>query len=142
MKQSNYHFSYKVIINSTKSKVWETLIDVKTWHIWDTELIEAQLDEDFELGAKGTMKPKVGPILKFHISDFTKNEFYTLKVKMPVGNLVIKRSLVESNNSIQFTDDIEFTGFMRYIFGFILGRKFRKVLPDVLNNFKNLTESN
>ena len=141
MKQSNHHFSFTIPVNATKSNVWETLIDVQNWHQWDTELIEVNLEGIFEKGAKGTMKPKTGPKLKFYISELIPNQSYTINTIMPVGELVIKRSLTEINNEIHFTDDIAFTGFLKYVFGFMLGGQFGKVLPEVMNNFKRITES-
>ena len=141
MKQSNHHFSFTIHLNATNSNIWQTLIDVKNWHQWDTELIEANIEGVFEKGAKGTMKPKTGPKLKFYISELIPNQSYTINTIMPVGELVIKRSLEEINKEINFTDDIEFTGFLKYIFGFMLGRQFRKVLPNVMNNFKRIAES-
>ena len=140
MKQSNHHFSLTIPVNTTKSNVWQTLIDVQNWHQWDTEIIEANLEGIFEKGAKGTMKPKTGPKLKFYISELIPNQSYTFNTIMPVGELVIKRSLTEIKNEIHFTDDIEFTGFLKYIFGFMLGGQFRKVLPEVMNNFKQIAE--
>jgi hypothetical protein len=141
MKQSNHHFSFTIPVKSTKDKVWQTLIDVQNWHLWDTELLEANLEEVFENGAIGTMKPKTGPKLNFYISEFIPNHSYTINTIMPVGELVIKRSLKETNNEIHFTDDIAFTGFLKYVFGFMLGRQFRKVLPEVMNNFKKIAEN-
>jgi hypothetical protein len=141
MTQSNHHFSFTIPVNTTKTQVWQTLIDVQNWHQWDTELLEANLEGVFEMGAKGTMKPKKGPKLKFYISELTPNQSYTINTMMPVGQLVIKRSLMEINNEIHFTDDIAFTGFLKYIFGFMLGGQFRKVLPEVMNNFKRIAES-
>ena len=87
------------------------------------------------------MQPKKGPKLKFYISEIIPNKSYTFNTIMPVGELVIKRSLVKENNEIQFTDDIKFTGFLKYIFGLMLGGEFRKVLPEVMLKFKNLAES-
>ena len=141
MKQSNHHFSFTIAVNSTKANVWQTLIDVQNWHRWDTELIEANLEGVFEEGAKGTMKPKTGPQLKFYISELIPNQSYSFNTVLPVGELVIKRSLKELNNEIHFTDDIAFTGFLKYIFGIMLGGQFRKVLPEVMNNFKRIAES-
>ncbi len=141
MKQSNHHFSFTISVKATKTNVWQTLIDVQNWHQWDTELIDANLEGVFEKGAKGIMKPKTGPKLKFYISEFTPNQSYTINTIMPVGELVIKRSLTEINNEIHFTDDIAFTGFFKYIFGFMLGGQFRKVLPEVMRNFKKIAES-
>jgi Polyketide cyclase / dehydrase and lipid transport len=141
MKQSNHHFSFTISVNTTKANVWQTLIDVQNWHQWDTELLEANLEGIFEKGAKGTMKPKTGPKLKFYISELIPNYSYTINTIMPVGELIIKRSLTEINNEVHFTDDIAFTGFLKYFFGFMLGGQFRKVLPEVMNNFKRIAKN-
>ena len=140
MKQSNHHFSFTISVNNSMEKVWEVLTDVQSWHKWDTEILNATLEGDFVVGAKGTMKPKKGPQLKFYISDLVPNKSYTFNTIMPVGELVIERRLVKVNNEIQFTDDIKFTGFLKYVFGLILGGQFRKVLPEVMQKFKNLAE--
>jgi hypothetical protein len=141
MKQSNTHFSFTVSINNSLEKVWESLIDVPTWHLWDTELIEAKLEGDFKIGTKGTMIPKKGPNLKFYISEMTLKKSYTINTIMPVGELVIKRNLNNAEGKIEFTDDIEFTGFLKSIFGLMLGGQFREVLPEVLDKFKIIAES-
>jgi hypothetical protein len=141
MKQSNHHFSFTVSVNTTKANVWQTLIDVQNWHQWDTELIEASLEGSFMVGAKGTLKPKTGPKLKFYISEIIPNQSYTFNTVMPIGELVIKRTIIAENDGVHFTDDIAFTGFLKYIFGFMLGGQFRKVLPEVMNNFKRIAES-
>ena len=140
MTQSNYHFSFTISIKNTKEKVWEVLTDVQNWHIWDTEILDAKLDGDFVLGAKGTMTPKTGPKLKFYISEIDPNKSYTFNTVMPVGELVIKRTLNTAKNEIEFTDDIQFTGFLKLLFGLMLGGQFRKVLPEVMQKFKNLAE--
>jgi hypothetical protein len=141
MKQSNTHFSFTVSVNNSLEKVWESLIDVPTWHLWDTELIEAKLEGDFKIGTKGTMIPKKGPKLKFYISEMTLKKSYTINTIMPVGELVIKRNLNNVEGKIEFTDDIEFTGFLKSIFGLMLGGQFREVLPEVLDKFKIIAES-
>jgi hypothetical protein len=140
MKQSNSHFSFTVSVNNTIEKVWDTLIDVSTWHLWDTEIIEAKLDGEFQVGAKGAMIPKRGPKLKFYISEMTPKKSYTINTLLPVGELVIARNLKNVGGKIEFTDDIQFTGPLKIIFGLMLGGQFRKVLPDVLHKFKVIAE--
>jgi uncharacterized protein YndB with AHSA1/START domain len=141
MKQSNHHFSFTISVNTPIVNVWQTLIDVQNWPKWDTELTEASLEGNFAVGAKGTMKPKTGPKLKFYVLEVNPGQSYTINIIMPVGELVIKRSLTEIDKKTQFTDDIAFTGFLKYFFGFLLGREFRKVLHEVMNNFKKISES-
>jgi hypothetical protein len=140
MKQSNVHFSFSILIDNNIEKIWEALTDVSTWYLWDTELIKAEIEGNFELGAKGTMIPKKGPKLKFYISAIEPQKSYTINTIMPVGELVIKRNLNQINSKIEFTDDIQFTGFLKNIFGLMLGGQFRKVLPDVLYKFKMIAE--
>jgi hypothetical protein len=141
MKQSNSHFSFTVPINNSVEKVWANLVDVENWHEWDTELISAKLDGTFALGAKGTMIPKTGPTLKFYISECSPLQSYTINTIMPVGELVIKRTLKLENGQVYFTDDIKFTGFLKYVFGLMLGGKFKSVLPEVLQKFKMISEN-
>jgi hypothetical protein len=139
-KQSNHHFSFTIGVHNTQDKVWQTLIDVSTWHLWDTELVDAFLDGSFKEGAKGVLPPKKGPKLKFYISEIIPNQSYTFKTDLPVGWLEIKRTLRTENNVTYFTDDIAFKGFLKRIFGLMLGGGFRKVLPEVMDNFKKIAE--
>lgn len=140
MKQSNHHFSFTIPVNTSAQNVWETLIDVQNWHQWDTEMIEANLEGDFAVSAKGTLTPKSGPRLKFYISEIVPLQSYTFNTIMPVGELVIKRSLKVEDEVVYFTDDIAFTGFLKTVFGLMLGGQFRKVLPEVMNKFKEIAE--
>jgi len=141
-KQSNYHFSYTIGINTTQEKAWNLLTNVSDWKRWDTELIDAYIFNDFKLGTKGALVPKTGPKLKFEIIEYSEGTFYTFKTKMPIGYLEIKRVLEYKEGHTFFTDDIRFTGFLKRFFGAMLGRGFKSVLPEVMNNFKNILEEN
>ncbi|MGD1947646.1 MAG: SRPBCC family protein [Croceivirga sp.] len=139
-KDTNCNFQYSVLVNNSRQKVWNYLTNVSRWREWDTELVHSELSEDFALGAKGILMPKKGPQLKFYISELTQNKSYTFVTKMPLGTLEIKRTLEERDDQIQFTDDIRFTGFLKQLFGLMLGRGFKSVLPQVMRNFKELAE--
>lgn len=47
----------------------------------------------------------------------------------------------EISRCFEFNNDIRFTGFMKYLFGWMLGGQFRKVLPGVMHQFIVLTEA-
>lgn len=142
IKKDNHHFIYSIAINSAQEKVWNALIDVPKWKDWDTELVAAELVGDFGLGAQGTLTPQKGPPLKFKITELTAGTSYTFKTKMPIGFLEIKRVLEVKDGLTHFTDDIQFTGFLKRFFGALLGRGFKAVLPEVMQNFKALVERN
>ncbi len=139
-KESNFHFNYSITVNNSQEKVWAFLTNVERWKDWDTELTESSLLGEFKLGAKGTLKPKKGFKLQFYISELTPNTSYTFRTKMPVGYLEIKRSLQQKGDFVTFNDEIQFTGFLKKVYGFLLGKGFRAVLPAVMENFKTLVE--
>lgn len=139
-KQSRHHFSYAIAVNNSPERVRAFLRDVSRWHEWDTEITEATLSGDFAVGAEGELVPKKGPKLAFYISAIVPGVSYTFNTRMPVGELVIKRMLEEKGDFVVFTDDIQFTGFLKRAFGLLLGGGFRKVLPEVMENFKRLAE--
>lgn len=138
--QTNYHFEYSIYVNNSRQKVWDYLVNVARWKEWDTEIIDAKLFGSFTIGAKGILTPQKGPKLKFHISETISNTSYTFVTQMPIGTLVIKRSLEQNRNQIKFTDEIQFTGFLKRFFGLLLGKNFQSVLPDVMQKFKELVE--
>ncbi|MFK8101226.1 MAG: SRPBCC family protein [Saprospiraceae bacterium] len=139
-QQPNHHFHYTIGVKSTQEKTWDLLTDVSRWSDWDTELKSATLFSNFGLGAKGELIPKKGPKLPFEITAYSAGKFYIFTTKMPIGSLEIRRSLVSKAGITYFTDDIQFTGFLRRLFGMILGRSFKLVLPEVMENFRKMVE--
>lgn len=139
-KQTNHHFSYTVSVDNSRGKIWHFLTDVSRWSEWDTELRDSRIIGDFALGTKGELIPRKGPKLKFHISALVPYHSYTFITKMPVGALEIKRTLQKDAGAIYFTDNIRFTGPFKRILGIMLGRGFKTLLPEVMENFKKLAE--
>ncbi|MEN0006905.1 MAG: SRPBCC family protein [Bacteroidota bacterium] len=140
-QQPNHHFQYTIGVNCAQAAAWDLLTKVSDWHTWDTELKRATLFGDFELGARGEFVPKTGPTLPFEITEYTAGKSYTFTTKMPIGHLVISRTLSFREGHTYFTDDIQFTGFFKRFLGLLLGRGFKAVLPEVMHNFKNLLEN-
>jgi Polyketide cyclase / dehydrase and lipid transport len=140
-RESNHHFSYTVTIQSSREQVWNQLIDVASWKDWDTELKHAELQGAFATGTRGLMQPLQGPKLTFYLTAVEPQLSYTFRTKLPIGWLVIKRTLSQYGQLTEFCDDIAFTGILKHVFGFFLGRKFRSVLPEVMNRFKVLVET-
>ncbi len=140
-QQSNYHFSYTDSTSLSKDKIWQIWTDVPNWQEWDKGLKEAYLEGAFVAGAKGQLVPDKGPKSKFIISELIPNQSYTLKTKIPFGWLMVKRNLEVKNGITYFTHDVEFTGLLKKIFGRQMGKKYRAMLPEVLNKIKEMAES-
>ena len=131
-------FSHTLEI-SAPEEVWRRWTEVETWHEWDTEVKEASLEGNFELGVKGTLAPKTGPETSFTITEFTPEQSYTFTTNLPLAELHVKRYF--SRNRAAFTREVSFTGTLAPLFSFLLGRRFKEVLPEVMTNLRELTES-
>ncbi len=139
-RQPDDHFRISIDIQQPMPIVWKYLIDVTKWPDWDTELKFAVIDGEFRTGATGQIVPKRGPKLKFTITKITEGKFYEFKTALPVGFLVIRRSIQGKNGFTTFTDEVQLTGKFKKMLGFFLGRGFKSVIPEVMQNIKNILE--
>jgi hypothetical protein len=74
--------------------VWEVWTDVERWPAWDPELREASLDDaTFEVGARGTLRPRVGPPAPFVVTDCEDVRSFCYAVDLPLAELDVRRSL-------------------------------------------------
>lgn len=139
-QQTNYHFFHTDSTTASGTKIWQVWTDVPNWKQWDKGLKEAVLEGDFVIGTKGKLIPDKGPKSKFIISELEPNKSFTFKTKIPFGWLIIKRTLEVKGNLTYFTHDVEFTGILKKVLGEKLGKKYRAMLPSVLNDIKQIAE--
>lgn len=139
-QQTNYHFSHTESTTAEASKIWNIWTDVPHWQEWDTGLKEATLDGEFNKGSKGKLIPDKGPKSKFIISELDEGTSYTMKTRIPLGWLIVKRRLEQQNGQTLFTHEVEFTGPLKKILGNKLGKRYRAMLPKVLTKIKTIAE--
>jgi len=139
-QQTNYHFRYTDSTTASSDKIWQVWTDVPNWKQWDKGLKEAYIEGDFIVGTKGKLIPDKGPKSKFMITELLPNLSYTFKTKIPFGWLIIKRAVEEKEGKTFFTHDVEFTGLLKKVFGNLLGKKYRTMLPEVLSEIKKIAE--
>ena len=139
MMKSN-SFSSTQIAKATPSQLWSLYQDVENWNIWDTELEWSKLNGEFKDGTEGQLKSKGSPEVKFVLTDVEELKKFTTYANIPLGKLVIEHHIIEQDHNVEFTHVVYFTGPLSFVFDLILGRTFRKALPNVLVNIKNLLE--
>lgn len=138
--QSNQHFSHTENTNASPSSIWNVWTDVTRWKDWDTGLKDAYMDDAFMLGAKGTIISLEGRKSRFTITEFVEGQSYTMKTKLPLGSLYVKRYLKVDEQTTTFTHEVWFKGLTKGVFAKAFGGKFRAMLPDVLENIKQIVE--
>lgn len=140
-QQTNYHFSHTDSTLAASDKIWAVWVDVPNWKQWDKGLKEARLEGDFEVGTKGKLIPDKGPESRFVISEMEPHTSYTFKTRIPLGWLVIRRTLEVKEGKTFFTHEVEFTGLLKKVLGNQLGKNYRAMLPGVMAEIKQLAES-
>ncbi len=134
-------FSHTLKTVAPAEKIWAIWMNVERWSEWDTELRDASLEGKFTLGAIGKLTPKRGRVSEFRVSQFSLGQSYTFTIALPLCKLNIHRYLTNHADGIYFTHEVSFQGILASLFGFLLGRQFRGVLPHVMNNLKRIAEA-
>ncbi len=137
---TNKHFWYSMESSAAPDQIWALWTDVSTWKAWDSGLKDAYMDTPFTLAHKGTIISLEGRKSKFKVIEYQEGISYTIKTSLPLGSLRIKRYLSTSNGITTFTHEVWFTGLTKGIFAKAFGAKFREMLPEVLENVKQLAE--
>ena len=139
-ENSNQHFSYTLNTSADSETIWSIWTDVPNWKSWDTGLQDAEIEEAFQLNAKGKIISLEGRTSKFEVTAFEAGKTYTIRTKLPFGSLYVKRYLSEESGQLSFTHEVWFTGFSKGLFGKLFGSKFKEILPGVLENVKKIAE--
>ena len=136
-------FHHTVVTVAAPADVWAVWTDVVRWPTWDTELESASIEADgLALGAGGTLKPRRGPASAFIVTEFEDDRGYAFATRLPWGKLVVRRRLNEHcGGGTAFTHEVSFVGPLSFLFGVLLGRRFRAALPGVMENVRRIAES-
>lgn len=94
-----------------------------------------------DIGAIGKLTPKKGQVATFKISQLNPKESYTFTVSLPLSRLNIHRYLQVQPDGTYFTHEVSFNGLLGWLFGLLLGRQFKAVLPSIMENVKQIAES-
>jgi len=139
---TNKHFWYSMKTSASPEKIWTIWTDVQNWKNWDIGLKDTFTENTFLLGSKGIITSLEGRKSKFKVVEFNEGISYTYKTRLPLGSLYVRRYLTLENNETIYTHEVWFKGITKGIFAKTFGGKFRKMLPEVLQNIKQIAESN
>jgi hypothetical protein len=134
-------FSHTLKTTAAPDRIWEIWTDVEQWSSWDTELKGACLKVPFSLGAVGELTPKRGRVSAFRISQFKAGESYTFVLKLPFCRLNVHRYLTTHLDGLYFTHEVSFQGALAFVFSLLLGRRFKSVLPSIMENVRQMAEA-
>jgi hypothetical protein len=138
---SRKHFRHTLSTGADPQKIWQVWTDVTGWHTWDTGLKAGRLNGPFVPGARGQIISLEGRKSAFRIVALEPGKSYTFKTSLPLGGLFVRRSWEEKDGTIYFTHEVWFSGLTGGLFARQFGDTFREMLPQVMQNVKQLAES-
>jgi hypothetical protein len=135
------HFSHQVQTHAAPERIWSIWTDVANWPLWDRELISAELAGPFQLGQQGRLHAKGSPPARFVISAYQAGQSYTFSTQLPFAQLHVRRDL-DHNGITTFTHTVTFSGPLGWLFGRLLGSRYQKALPLVMQRIREHAEAN
>lgn len=135
-----HKYSYSVVCESTEEQIWEKWIDVDSWNKWDKDISHSNLNGEFKLNAKGSLKPISGPKSNFIITECTTNKSFTTESSLPFCKINFIHIIRAVDNKMEITHSIEFKGLLKGIFSKIIGKQLYLGLPSSLLSLKNMLE--
>lgn len=137
-----WDFTHTVETTARPEAIWQVWTDVEHWPAWDTELESAGLQGTFHNGSRGFLRSSAGAEAEFVISDCIDMQQYTFSTNLPLGSLLIKRTLTSENNTgkTRFTHHVQFVGASGWLFGLLLGPRYKAVLPSVMERIRSIAE--
>ena len=138
---SNQHFWHTKTTTAAPEALWAIWTDVACWSTWDTGLKDATMEGPFELNATGIITSLEGQRSKFTVVEIEEGQSYTIRTKLPLGSLYVRRHYTMEEGAITYTHEVWFKGLTKGIFANSFGPKFRSMLPGVMQNIKDQLES-
>jgi uncharacterized protein YndB with AHSA1/START domain len=129
---TNRHFRHAVETTAAPEAVWARWTDPATWAAWDAEIASAEAEGPLRLGATGRLTTAGGRTVPFEVVQWEPGVRYAYATPLPGGRLLLTRWLEPaSEGTVRLVHDVEFQGGGRALAP-VLGRRFRKVLPQVM----------
>ncbi|MFK7928110.1 MAG: SRPBCC family protein [Myxococcota bacterium] len=133
------HFAHTLTTTAALEAIWELWTDVQTWPSWDKEVESAHLDGPIALGQTGRLSSE-GRETRIEISTWNPVKSYCFTTRLPLGSLVITRTLRTGEGLTRLTHDVELRGLGGRLLAPLLGPRFRAALPVVMQRWVELAE--
>ncbi len=131
--QSMLIVKHTIKTNASSHAIWHIWQDVANWNTWDHGIEFSTIDGPFEVGTKGTLKPKGGPLVHTQLTFVEPPKHgvarFVDEAKLPGTRIIVEHSLVEINGKTFVTHRIEMHGLLAFFFAFVIGREMKKNLP-------------
>ena len=114
---------------ATSKKIWSIWSDVSHWNTWDHGIEFSQINGPFEVGTRGILKPKGGPLVHTHLTQVEPLKGFVDESTLPLTKIIVSHYLKDCGTHREVTHKIEMKGLLAFFFAFVIGRQMKKNLP-------------
>lgn len=120
--------------------VWKIWTDVENWNSWDHGIEFSTIEGPFAVGAKGTLKPKGGPLVHMVLTHVEQQKAFVDESRLFLAQIIVSHDIRERNGITLVTHQIEMKGPLAFLFAFLIGRKMKKNLPQEMRRMIAMAE--
>lgn len=116
-------------------------VDCNGWPEWSPDTEWVRLEGPVQLGARGVLKPKGGPKVKFFISALSKNHQYADTSVFPGARLVFDHTVTREGDRTKLQARVTLAGPLARVWALILGTGFKVSVQADLDRLVRIVES-
>jgi hypothetical protein len=133
--------TYTVMTSASPETIWSIWSDVKNWPRWEPALKSASIKGGFSTDAEGLITADNWPPTQFKITSCQDRFSYTLNTKLPFATMHIRRLIGYNNMKTMITNEVWMEGPLGGFWWRIIGRRYKSMLPQVMERFKRIAEA-
>jgi hypothetical protein len=135
-------YKESTIISASPAAIYAIYTDVSQWPEWDKEVERASMDNGFQLGGEGKIKPKGAPESKMKLVEVTPDKSFTIECSLPLCKMRFVHLLTaEGAEATKVVNELQFTGLLAPVFGRLIGKGIHKTMPATLRGLKEYAEA-
>lgn len=126
----------RITIHAPAALIFAIYADVAHWHTWDPDTQSASLNGPFAVGTTGTLAPTQGRPVRIKLVAVQPDRSFTVVGAIPGFSMQFDHELTVRGSDTEVVHRVSFSGFLRFIFGPLVGAQVRKGLPKTMLSLK------
>jgi Polyketide cyclase / dehydrase and lipid transport len=126
----------RITIHAPAALIFAIYADVAHWHTWDPDTQSASLNGPFAVGTTGMLAPTQGRPVRIKLVAVQPDRSFTVVGAIPGFSMQFDHELTVRGSDTEVMHRVSFSGFLRFIFGPLVGAQVRKGLPKTMLSLK------
>jgi hypothetical protein len=135
---ADWEFEHSAESKADATSVWERYTDVERWSDWSKGVEESDLDGEFEVGSKGTIKAPQLFRTRFELVEVEPERRFDSKAKVPGGTILFEHFIEPANGGTRITHRATLEGPLNFIWVPLIGRIVKRELPESVERLAEL----